>query len=283
MIDVDNLVKRYGTVQALDGVGFHVEPGSLFAYLGPNGAGKTTTIRIMTGLTSPTSGGIVLAGIDLKREPTRAKRICGVVFQANNLDNELTVEENLQVHARLFGMSRRDRDARIPELLEYVDLSDRLRSPTRKLSGGMKRRLMIARALLHKPKILFLDEPTAGLDAEIRRRTWALIKQVQTGGTTVFLTTHYIEEAEFLADTVAFLERGRIVRTGSPAEIMRDQGEWALDELREGRLHTRFFPDREAADRHIAGGTANGFTLRRVNLEDSFLAMTGKRVQEVDR
>ncbi len=277
MIRIENLQKTYGKTQALRGIDLQVPQGELFAYLGPNGAGKTTTIRILTGLTKLTEGTAVLNGHDIRTESLAAKRQCGLVPQHINLDSELTVYENLDIHGRLFAMSRSLRKTRIGELLGYVELADRTKSLIKQLSGGLKRRVMIARALLHQPRILFLDEPTVGLDANIRRRIWSLIKKIQQNGTTIFLTTHYIEEAEFLADRVAFLESGRIAAMDAPQALMDAIGKWAVDWVTADGMQTAYFPNREAA-RDSGAARNSGFTLRRVNLEDAFLAQTGKKV-----
>jgi ABC-2 type transport system ATP-binding protein len=277
MIRIENLQKTYGKTHALNGIDLHVPAGELFAYLGPNGAGKTTTIRILSGLTRLTRGTAFLNGHDIQRRSMAAKRQCGLVPQHLNLDSELTVGENLEIHGRLFGMPASDRKARIAELLGYVELGDRIDSLIKHLSGGLKRRVMIARALLHRPRILFLDEPTVGLDAGIRRRIWALIKKIQQDGTTIFLTTHYIEEAEFLADRVAFLDNGRIAAVETPAALMGGVGQWAIDWMSGTGMETAYFPDRQAAQASSAMGNG-GFTLRRVNLEDAFLSLTGKKV-----
>ena len=279
MIVIEELRKAYGRTQALDGVSLEVRAGELFAYLGPNGAGKSTTIRILTGLTRLSGGRAWLGGIDIAADPIAAKRQCGVVMQHLNLDGDLTVDENMDIHGRLFGMSAADRAQRTAELLDYVELSDRTRSLVNTLSGGMKRRLMIARALMHRPKILFLDEPTVGLDAEIRRRIWGLIKQIQAEGTTVFLTTHYIEEAEFLADRVAFLDLGKIRALDTPRALIAQVGQWAFDRLGPGGMVTEYFAEREAAQAAI-GEAEDALTLRRANLEDAFLTLTGKAVRQ---
>lgn len=277
MIHIENLQKTYGKIQALAGVTLFVPQGELFAYLGPNGAGKTTTIRILTGLTKLSKGTAHLNGHDIRLESINAKRQCGLVPQQINLDSELTVFENLDIHGRLFDMPKKQRRQRIEELLAYVELADRTKSLIKQLSGGMKRRVMIARALLHAPRILFLDEPTVGLDANIRRRIWFLIKKIQQNGTTIFLTTHYIEEAEFLADRVAFLESGRIAAVDSPMALMAGIGNWAIDWVTDKGMETAYFASRKAAQESGAARN-NGFTLRRVNLEDAFLSMTGKMV-----
>lgn len=278
MIKVENLTKHYKTIHALKGIDLEVGSGELFAYLGPNGSGKTTTIRILTGLARATAGDAFIHGFHTERQTLQAKRQCGLVPQAINLDHELTVWENLDIHGRLFHMTRHERAERIDELLDYVEIRDRKHSAIKHLSGGMKRRVMIARAMLHSPRVLFLDEPTVGLDPSIRRRIWSLIKRIQQNGSTIFLTTHYIEEAEFLADRVAFLEAGRILAVDSPQNLMARLGKWALDEMVNGNMETTYFKDREAANAHIQG-KKGGFALRRVNLEDVFISLTGKRVQ----
>ncbi|MBU1056013.1 MAG: ABC transporter ATP-binding protein [Proteobacteria bacterium] len=278
MIRIENLQKTYGKTNALAGINLKVPQGELFAYLGPNGAGKTTTIRILTGLTRLSRGTASLNNNDIQTQSRAAKRQCGLVPQHINLDSELSVYENLDIHGRLFSMKPDVRKAKITELLTYVELQDRSNSLVKQLSGGMKRRVMIARALMHNPKILFLDEPTVGLDANIRRRIWALIKKIRQDGATIFLTTHYIEEAEFLADRVAFLDNGSIVAIDSPVNLMAGLGNWAMDWLNDEGMQTTYFPNREAA-RESAATRDNGFTLRRVNLEDAFLSLTGKKVQ----
>jgi len=278
LIKIKGLTKKYGSKYALRNIDLEVKEGELFAYLGPNGAGKTTTIRILTGLTRPTSGDAWLNGFHIEKESINAKRQCGLVSQTINLDNELTVFENLNLHGILFQIPITQRKKKIFELLQYIGMLDMADTPVAKLSGGMKRRITIARALLHSPKILFLDEPTVGLDANIRRKIWALIKKIQTEGTTIFLTTHYIEEAEFLADRVAFLDNGRIVAIDSPANLISTLGQWAVDTVRGDFIETTYFQTKEEAKRYISfqNGT---FSLRRVNLEDAFLQITGKRVR----
>ncbi len=262
----------------MKGVDLHVAKGELFAYLGPNGSGKTTTIKILTGLASPTSGDAYLHGFHIERETLNAKRQCGLVPQTLNLDHELTVYENLDIHGMLFRMPKKERMAKIDELLDYVGIDERKHSPIKQLSGGMKRRVMVARALMHSPGILFLDEPTVGLDPTIRRKIWSLVKKIQQNGTTIFLTTHYIEEAEFLADRVAFLDEGRIIAVDTPQNLMARLGAWALDEIVNGNMETSYFNSREEAHAHIERKKGS-FSMRRVNLEDVFIAVTGKRVQ----
>jgi ABC-2 type transport system ATP-binding protein len=277
MIRLQGLVKNYKGTPALQGIDLWVRPGELFAYLGPNGAGKTTTIRILAGLTRASAGQAWLNGHDIATEAVAAKKQFGLVPQHLNLDSELTVTENLLIHGMLHRLPYRTVRTRLAHLLEYVELTDKRRAFVKHLSGGMKRRLMIARALLHEPQILFLDEPSVGLDANIRRRIWALIKKIQQEGVTIFLTTHYIEEAEFLADRVAFLDQGRIVALDTPANLMANLGNWAVDQFTDDNLKAHYFQSREEAQQ-FAVGTAASFTLRRVNLEDAFLALTGRKV-----
>lgn len=278
MIRIERLVKKYKDVQVLHEVDFQVHAGELFAYLGPNGAGKTTTIKILTGQTRADYGSAYLNGFSIQKQSLSAKQQFGLVPQSINLDRELSVCENLLIHGLLYDMSRTSINQKAEELLEYVGLSDRTDSLVKELSGGLQRRLMIARALLHQPMILFMDEPTVGLDANIRRKIWSLIKRIQQKGTTIFLTTHYIEEAEFLADRVAFLDEGRIVVVDTPENLMTRQGEWAIDRFTETKMETVYFDSRETADQYNRD-QHDQYTLRRVNLEDAFLALTGKRVK----
>ncbi len=277
-IELKQLAKRYGNVEALKGVSFQVREGELFAYLGPNGSGKTTTIKILTGLARPSGGSAFINGFDVVYDALAAKRQCGYVPQALNLDHELSVEQNLFIHGRLFHLERRFIKERSTILLEYVGLHDRAKSPVRELSGGMKRRLMVARALLHEPKVLFLDEPTVGLDPTIRRKIWALIKRIQMDGTTIFLTTHYIEEAEFLADRVAFLSEGQLITVGTPRELIDKLGTWALDMVENEQMKTLYFQSQQEAKSEAVRYPA-AFSVRPVNLEDVFISLTGRKVQ----
>ncbi len=279
-VKVQGLTKRYGTIEALRGVTFSIEAGELFALLGPNGAGKTTTIRILCGLTRPGGGQAWFFDIDVFKHPLAAKKMAGLVPQAINLDLELTIWENLLIHGLLFGMDLREIKTHAEELLRFAGLYERRKHKVRTLSGGMRRRVLITRALLHRPRILFLDEPTVGLDPHIRRRLWGLIKRIQQQGTTILLTTHYIEEAEFLANRVAFIDAGRIVTTGTPQALTSQLGEFAVDIVREDGLETKYFPTRKAAEEFILSLPKAGasVTLRRVNLEDAFVHFTGRRV-----
>lgn len=279
-VRVEGLRKNYGKIEAVRGISFRIAAGELFALLGPNGAGKTTTIRILCGLTRPSGGRAFFYGVDIFREPVAAKKMAGLVPQTVNLDLELTLAENLLIHGLLFGLSREEIRRRAAELLRFAGLSERKDHKVRTLSGGMRRRLLIIRALLHRPRILFLDEPTVGLDPHIRRRLWGLIKRIQQQGTTILLTTHYIEEAEFLADRVAFMDQGKLIIEGTPKALMDQLGEFAVDVVREKGLETKYFRSRAEAEEFALSlaERAETVTIRRVNLEDAFVHFTGKKV-----
>lgn len=277
MIRLEGLKKNYKNVQALNEITLHVLKGELFAYLGPNGSGKTTTVNILTGLTDPSAGDAYLNNFHIQKESVNAKLQSGLVTQRINLDNELTVYENLNIHGRLFHMPKKKRVKKIDELLDYIELNDRKNSFIKHLSGGMKRRIVIARAMMHSPRILFLDEPTVGLDPNIRRKIWSLVKKLQQNGTTIFLTTHYIEEAEFLADRVAFLDKGEIIKVDTPQNFMDRIGKWALDDMVNDNIKTIYFKNKDEAGKYIKNREGS-FTFRRVNLEDAFVSLTGKKV-----
>ncbi|MEK6531194.1 MAG: ATP-binding cassette domain-containing protein [Deltaproteobacteria bacterium] len=219
IIEVNGLVKNYNGTPAAAGVTFHVNDGEVFGFLGPNGAGKTTTINILCTLLNSDSGTAVVNGFDCRREPHKVRSSIGLVFQEMTLDNELTAYENLKFHCYLYNMEKRHSEKKIEEMLEIVGLSDRKKDLVKNFSGGMKRRLEIARGLLHTPKVLFLDEPTLGLDPQTRSHVWEHILRLKGRiGNTVFLTTHYMEEAE-VCDRIAIIDRGRVIACGAPAEL----------------------------------------------------------------
>lgn len=231
IIRVTELTKRYGNILAVDNISFTVRRGEIFAFLGPNGAGKTTTIKMLTTLLLPTSGQLLLNGYDPVREQDEARRSFGIVFQDFSLDSELTAHENMIFHAVLYGMPKNIREKRIKMLLELVQLWDRKDEQVKKFSGGMKRRLEIARGLLHLPKIFFLDEPTLGLDPQTRNLLWDYIRELnEKEQITVFFTTHIMEEAERVADTVAIIDYGKIIAQGSPEELTEQTGTSSLEE-----------------------------------------------------
>jgi ABC-2 type transport system ATP-binding protein len=227
VIHVEHLVKTFGDFTAVDDVSFAVGAGEIFAFLGPNGAGKTTTIQMLTTLLPPTGGTIVIDGLNPWKQPHEVRRRFGIVFQDPSLDGELTAYENMELHGVLYGVPRRLRLERIRELLTLFELWDRRHTFVKLFSGGMKRRLEIARGLLHTPKILFLDEPTLGLDPQSRNQLWTHVKHLnETERVTVFLTTHYMDEAERVAHRIAIIDRGRLVAQGS-AETLKAETQTA--------------------------------------------------------
>ena len=233
-IEAEGLVKTYPKgVRALDGLGFQVERGTVFGLLGPNGAGKSTTVKILTTLTAPDEGRAVVAGRDVVREPLRVRRSIGVVGQKHGIDPEATGIENLRLQGNLYGMPPREARARAAELLERFDLADSARRLVRTYSGGMQRKLDVALGIMHRPQVLFLDEPTTGLDPEARAEMWVEIEQLTAAeGVTVLLTTHYLEEADRLASQLAIVDRGRIVAAGTPDELKSElRGDTLLIEL----------------------------------------------------
>ena len=219
VIEVRGLVKTYGDLEAVRGIDLEVEPGEVFGFLGPNGAGKTTTISILCTLLRPTAGEARVAGIDVAHDPGAVRSRIGPRLPGSPLDDQLTARENLELHGRIYGVPGALRRQRIDELLRVVELSDRAASLVKTFSGGMKRRLEIARGVLHHPKVLFLDEPTLGLDPQTRKHIWDYLQELRRReGVTLFMTTHYMDEAEF-CDRIAIIDRGKIVALGTPAEL----------------------------------------------------------------
>ena len=280
MIEISGLIKDYSGKKVVDGLDLEIGHGELFGFLGPNGAGKTTTIRILTTLTKPSSGQVKINGIDVAKEPARVKSEFGIVQQHLSLNRDLTIGENLELHARLHHLSSKERKERIADLLDYVDLSDHAGYLIDDVSGGMKRRAMIARALIHRPKLLFLDEPTVGLDAQTRRKVWDLIRRMNSEGTTVFLTTHYIEEAEALCQRVGVLHHGRIIAIGSPLSLRQKLGMIAVEmNLNGNGTEYKYFPDRAKATQFIETlPSSERVVMRESNLEDVFIELTGQKV-----
>ncbi len=231
IIEVKNLTKKFGDFTAVSDVSFSVNSGEIFAFLGPNGAGKTTTIKMLTTLLEPTSGQMTVNNFNLKNERDDVRRSFGIVFQDPSLDDDLTAYENMEFHAVLYGETKVNRVKRIEELLKLVDLWDRKNEFVKHYSGGMKRRLEIARSLIHTPKIIFLDEPTVGLDPQTRNHIWSYVVNLsKKEGVTVFLTTHYMEEAEKSADRVVIIDHGKILATGTPEELKKNTGTESLEE-----------------------------------------------------
>jgi ABC-2 type transport system ATP-binding protein len=231
MIELKNVTKKFGSITAVDDISFKVEKGERFALLGPNGAGKSTTIKMLTTLLRPTSGKLTLNGHDVVREQDAARKSFGIVFQDPSVDTEMTAHENMQLHGVLYNIPKSSIDERIKELLTLVELWDRRNSLVKTYSGGMKRRLEIARGLLHHPKLLFLDEPTLGLDAQTRNLLWDYVQKLsREKHMTIFFTTHYLEEAENNASRIAFIDHGKIITMGTAKELMDETDSKTLEE-----------------------------------------------------
>jgi len=224
IIQVDHVVKRFGTITAVDDISFEVPAGTIFGFLGPNGAGKTTTINILCTLLSPTSGRAFINGYDCMTQSAGVRKSIGIVFQDSSLDKDLTARENLMFHAYLYDVEKAERRKRVDDALRFVDLAGRADDLVKKFSGGMKRRLEVARGLIHRPKVLFLDEPTLGLDPQSRTNLWEFITKLPgEHEVTIFMTTHYMEEAE-VCDTIAIIDKGRIIAMDSPHELKKTVG-----------------------------------------------------------
>jgi len=231
MIRAQGLVKKFGDLIAVNDVSFEVPEGEIFAFLGPNGAGKTTTIKMLTTLLKPSSGSVSLDGIDPVRDQTGARKQFGIVFQDPSVDDELTAYENMDFHGVLYSVPRKLRHERIEQLLKLFELWDRRKDPVKQFSGGMRRRLEIARSFLHTPKIIFLDEPTLGLDPQTRNQLWTHVQKLnEQEQVTVFLTTHYMEEAERVAHRIAIIDHGRIVAQGTADELKKRTGTETLEQ-----------------------------------------------------
>jgi ABC-2 type transport system ATP-binding protein len=301
-IEVQDLKKSYDAVEAVRGINFTVAAGEIFGFLGPNGAGKTTTIKILCTLLQATSGVARLAGLDVGASPAEVRRRIGVVFQDPALDDRLTAEENLHLHAVVYRVPRAERAARIDEALKFVDLYDRRKDLTRTFSGGMKRRLEIARGLVHRPDILFLDEPTTGLDPQTRARTWEVLRELrQKFGTTLFMTTHYMDEAEN-CDRIAIVDHGLIVALDTPAALKQRVGKdlvaartaqpEALARLLTEKYGLASAPAEGGLTFLVEAGDAfivklltsdrpplEGISVRRPTLDDVFLSLTGRQIR----
>ncbi len=281
MIVTKELTKIYGGIRAVETLDLEVHTGEMFGFLGPNGAGKTTTIRILTTLTKPSSGHAWINSFDVVKNPRQVRKEFGIVQQHLSLDWELTVWEILELHARLHHLKLNERRQRIAELLDYIGLTKQTNQLVRELSEGMKRRVMIARALIHHPKVLFLDEPTAGVDAQSRRHVWDMIRGMNSAGTTVFLTTHYIEEAEALCQRVGIIHQGQLIALGSPLELRLRLGLVTVETLSNNKnTHYHYFPNRAAATGYVQSLPSDVKTIivRESNLEDVFVELTGRKV-----
>jgi ABC-2 type transport system ATP-binding protein len=304
-IEVESLAKRYGEVDAVRDVSFTVGRGEVFGFLGPNGAGKTTTINMLCTLVRPTSGAARVGGFDVVRARDDVRRHIGLVFQDPTLDGYLTAEQNLRLHADLYGIDAEVIPARMRQMLEMVDLWDRREQPVQTFSGGMRRRLEIARGLMHSPRVLFLDEPTIGLDPQTRSAVWRYIRALQESeGTTIFMTTHYMDEAE-LCDRIAIMDRGEIVVLDTPEALKAGVGADRVvlrttdDDAALVALRDRFGIDADVAEGavtfHVAGGgsfvprlfaelpaTITSVAVSRPTLDDVFMRHTGSTIRDAE-
>lgn len=276
---VQNVHKVYNNTSVVDDLTLTIPPGEIFGLLGPNGAGKSTTIRMLTTLTQPTQGDMVVAGYDVLRQPLGVKQKIGVVLQQTSVDGDLTVWENMEFHGRMHHIPQPQRREVISRWLDYVALTERRDDLVKTLSGGMKRRLQIARALLHEPEILFLDEPTVGLDPQTRRRLWEIIRGLNQQGMTMLLTTHYMEEVEYLCDRIGIMDRGKLIEMGTLAELRQAHGEGLLMTQSGDRWSYQFFPTVAEAERYLAQQPEkSGRMVRPSNLEDIFVELTGRNL-----
>jgi lipooligosaccharide transport system ATP-binding protein len=305
MVEARSLTKRFGSFVAVDGIDFEIQPGEAFGFLGPNGAGKTSTMR-MIGCVSPrTDGELRVLGLDPARDGAQIRSRLGVVPQEDNLDTELTVWDNLMIYGRYFDLPRAEIRDRAAELLDFVNLSDRRDSRVDPLSGGMKRRLTIARSLINRPQVLLLDEPTTGLDPQARHLLWDRLYQLKRSGVTLVLTTHYMDEAEQLCDRLVIMDNARIVAEGSPRQLIADNVTREVVEVRLGieadlqaeAARLKRYADRiePLADRVLLytddgdatsgaieaeGFDAASVLVRRASLEDVFLILTGRSLED---
>jgi ABC-2 type transport system ATP-binding protein len=278
-VSVQNVHKVYNNTPVVNDLSFTIQPGEMFGLLGPNGAGKSTTIRMLTTLTKPTQGHIEVAGFDVTRQPLQAKQNIGVVLQQTSVDADLSVWENMELHGRLHHIPNPQRQQSINRWLEYVELIERRKDLVKTLSGGMKRRLQIARALLHEPKILFLDEPTVGLDPQTRRRLWEIIKGLNKQGMTMLLTTHYMDEVEYLCDRIGIMDSGKLISNGTLQQLKSQYGEGLVMKQVGDRWEYKFFPDLTDANVYLENQPdKTGMMVRPANLEDIFVELTGRQL-----
>jgi lipooligosaccharide transport system ATP-binding protein len=293
-IALRGVVKRYGPIVAVNGLDLEVRPGICFGLLGPNGAGKSTTMRMLTAQTIADEGQLSVLGYELPRESKQSRLEMGVVPQLDNLDVELTCRQILTVYARLYRVPRGERPAAVQRALEIANLVPRADTIVRELSGGMRRRLLVARGLIHRPRLVLLDEPTVGLDPQVRQELWSLIDGLRAEGVTALMSTHYIEEAERLADTVAVMSKGQIIAQGTPAELVRAHaGEQVVEvygpperllevsnlAASEGWTSRRSGPAVAIMRAESLNGKAPEGVQRPANLEDAFVALTGEEIE----
>lgn len=274
MIEVKGLTKRFDNFTAVDSLSLSINTGEFFGLLGPNGAGKTTTISMLSTLLLPTEGEILIDGEQLTRQRPDLKRKLSVITQEYSMRQDMTMDEIMEYQGRLYYMPVREIRSRTDELLDFCELSQFRKRTVRKLSGGMKRKLMVCRALLTDPEILLLDEPTAGMDAISRRQMWNLLRRLNEKNLTILLTTHYMEEAEVLCDRIALMNKGRLEDVGTPKAFIDDLGSYAVDETTAETVRSRYFHNREDAIAYLSG-LSGQTTLRDTTLEDVFIERVG--------
>ena len=280
MIEIKNITKKYPgqKIPALSGVNLKIESGEFFGLLGPNGAGKTTMIRLLATLLIPNEGEIIVDGERLARSNSNIKRKLSMVTQEYSLRSNMTPEQIMELHGRLYQIPKNVIRERSAELLDFCGLGEHRTKICRQLSGGMKRKLMLSRGLLTAPEILILDEPTVGLDPFARRQMWDLLKQLNDKGMTILLTTHYIDEAQYLCHRIALIDKGKTDRVASPRELIDDLGATAVDEFDGSHTKSSFFAAREEA-LHFAGELDNEFVIRSTTLEDVFVTLIGRKLE----
>ncbi len=279
MIELKGLSKHFGDFTAVDGLDLRIETGEFFGLLGPNGAGKTTTIGMLSTLLLPTAGEISIDGERLTRQRPDIKRKVSVVTQEYSMRQDMDMDEIMEYQGRLYYLPRKKIRARTEELLDFAGLASHRKKTVRKLSGGMKRKLMVCRALLTEPEILLLDEPTAGMDALSRRQMWDLLRRLNQQGLTILLTTHYIEEAQSLCRRVALMNGGELTDVDTPAKLIEALGPFAVDAFGEDGTKSRYFHGREDAIAYLSGLTGQS-ALRDTTLEDVFLEQAGKKLDQ---
>ncbi|MBO5600493.1 MAG: ABC transporter ATP-binding protein [Candidatus Methanomethylophilus sp.] len=281
IIEVKGLVKKYGEKNALDGIDMTVRKGEMYAFLGPNGAGKTTTVRVLSTLTGFDAGTVKINGFDSLKNPIEAKGSIGVIQQQISLDKDLTVWENMMVHALYHKIPRAERKKRIDELADYIGLREYYNRSVNSLSGGWKKKVAIVCALIDKPKILFLDEPTVGLDIQSRRSLWDLLRKLNDDGMTIFLTTHYIEEAESLCTRISIINSGKIIAEDTPENLSKRLGAFTVEHYGSDRkTQYHYFNTKDEADAYSKSLPDDvTVTLRRTNLSDCFVELTGNQIE----
>ncbi len=274
MIEIRDLTKKFGDFTAVDHLNLTIETGEFFGLLGPNGAGKTTTISMISTVLLPVSGEILVDGKPLDRKASEIKRKISVITQEYSMRMDMTCDEVMEYQGRLYYMPIKEIRQKTDELLEFVGLSKFRKRRVRNLSGGMKRRLMICRALMTEPEIILLDEPTAGMDAIARRQTWGLLKELHARGITILLTTHYMEEAEALCDRVALIDSGKLSTIDTPQHLIEELGKFAVDQTVNGKIESKYFADRQEAIDYLSG--LEDADMRNTTLEDVFLTRIGR-------